>query len=87
MKKRFTNDKLEKAVKRLLDQGKIVIGKIRVNDGKEIANYSALSACPPEHREGYRLALETHREAYVRDVVYEPVFIATENATSVATLE
>lgn len=85
--KRFTKDELDKALKRLIDQGKLVIGKIRVNDGENVASYTALSACPPEHREGYRLALETRREAYVRDVVYDPVFVATENAKSVATLE
>lgn len=85
--KRLTNEQLNKEIKRLLEQGKIVIGKIRVNDGENVASYTTLSACPPEHREGYRLALETRREAYVRDVVYDPVFVATENATSVATLE
>ena len=85
--KRLTNDALDKALERLLDRGEIVIGKIRVNDGVNIASYTALSACPPEQREGYRRALETGRDTYVRDVVYEPVFIATEYATSVATLE
>ena len=85
--KKLTNDQLDKVLKRLLDRGEVVIGKILVNDGESIASYTALSACPPEHREGYRRALETAREAYVRDVVYEPVFIATEKAPSVATLE
>ena len=85
--KRLTNDQLDKVLKRLLDRGEIVIGKIRVNDGDNIASYISLRACPPEHREGYRRALETGRGTYLRDVVYEPVFIATENATSVATLE
>ena len=85
--KRLTNNQLETALKQLLDRGEIVIGKIRVNDGENIASYIALRACPPEHREGYRRALETGRGTYVRDVVYDPVFIATENATSVATLE
>jgi hypothetical protein len=80
-------DHLNKVLKRLLDRGEVVVGKIRVNDGGDVASYTTLSACPPEHREGYRSALETCGEAYVRDVVYEPVFIATENATSVATLE
>ena len=85
--KKLTKDQLEKVLKQLLDRGQIVIGRIRVNDGAITASYTAQSACPPEHREGYRRALETGRNAYVRDVVYEPVFIATENATSVATLE
>jgi hypothetical protein len=85
--KRRTNDQLGKALELLLARGEIAIRKIRVNDGENIASYTALSACPPEHREGYRRALETGRDAYVRDVVYEPVFIATENATSGATLE
>ena len=85
--KRLTNDQLDKELKQLLDLGYIVIGKIRVNDGENIASYTTLSACPPEHREGYRRVLETSREAYIQDVVYDPVFIATEQATSIATLE
>lgn len=85
--KRVTKDQLNKEIKRLLEEGQIVIRRIRVNDGENVASYTSLSACPPEHREGYRLALETRREAHVRDVVYEPVFVATENATGVATLE
>jgi hypothetical protein len=85
--KRFTNAQLYKELERLLDQGEIVIGRIRVNDGENIASYTALRACPPEHRDGYRRALETGRVTYVRDVVYEPVFIATEYATSVAVME
>ena len=85
--KRLTNDQLGKALEHLHARGEITIGKIRVNGGVNIASYTALSACPPEHREGYRRALETGRDAYVRDVVYEPVFVTTENATSVATLE
>jgi hypothetical protein len=85
--KRLTDEQLDKALKQLLDQGNIVIGKIRVGDGEKIATYTALTACPPEHREGYRRALETGRDAYVRDVVYEPVFIAREHAKGVATLD
>jgi hypothetical protein len=85
--KRLTNEQLNNEIKRLLDAGQIVIGEIRVNDGENVASYTTLSACPPEHRDGYRLALETHRKVYVRDVVYDPVFVATENATGVATLE
>lgn len=85
--KRLTNQQLNKEIKRLHDAGLIVIGKIRVNDGEIVANYTTLSTCPPEHREGYRLALETRREAHVRDVVYDPVFVATEHATTVATLK
>lgn len=85
--KRPTSDELNKALKRLLDQGEAVIGKILVDDGESIASYTALSACPPEHREGYRRALETAREAYIRDVVYEPVLFAKEHAKSIATLE
>lgn len=85
--KRQTNDQLVDALKELLARGEIAIGKIRVNDGKDMAFYTTLSACPPEHREGYRRALETGRDAFLRDVVYEPIFIANEHATSVATLE
>jgi hypothetical protein len=85
--KRDTNDHLVEALKQLLDEGRIVIAEIRVNDGEDVASYASLSACPPEHREGYRRALETVVKAHVRDVVYEPVFIALEHATSVATLE
>jgi hypothetical protein len=85
--KRLTNDQLNKEIKRLLDQGKIVIGEIRVNDGENVASYTTLSACPPEHREGYRFALETCRAAYVRDVVYDPVFVAREHIKTIATLE
>ncbi len=85
--KRLTKNQLIEAIKQLLDQGKIVIGMIRVNDGENVSSYSALSACPPEHREGYRRALETASDVYLRDVVYRPVFIATENAKSIATLE
>lgn len=85
--KRPKIDQLHKAIKRLLDQGEIAIEKIRVNDGEDVASYTTLSACPPEHREGYRRALETCKEAYIRDVVYDPVFIAREHAKSIATLE
>ena len=85
--KRLTNEQLNKEIKRLLDAGQIVIGEIRVNDGENVASHTTLSACPPEYREGYRLALETHRKVYFRDVVYDPVFLATENATSIATLK
>ena len=85
--KKLTNKKINKAIKKLLKRGEIVIGKIRVNDGENVANYGALSACPPEHREGYRRALETGRDVYLRDVAYNPVFFATIHATSVATLE
>lgn len=85
--KRLTNDQIIEALKQLLDRGEIVIGKIQVDDGKGITSYTALSACPPEHREGYRRALETGGDVHLRDVVYAPVFIATENASSVATLE
>ena len=85
--KRFTNDQLNEALKRLLDQGDVVIGKIRVNDGENIVSYTALSACPTEHREGYRRALETAREVYIRDVVYDPILFAKEHAKSIATLE
>ena len=85
--KKHRNNQLNEALKELLDEGEIVIGRIRVNDGENIVSYTALSACPPEHQEGYRRAFETCRETHVRDVVYEPVFIATDNATSVATLE
>jgi hypothetical protein len=85
--KKPTNSQLVMTIKQLLDQGQLVIGKIRVDDGENIASYTALSACPPEHREGYRRALETSQKVYIRDVVYNPVFVATENATSVATLE
>jgi len=85
--KRHTNDQLSKAQKELLARGEIVIGKILVDDGENVASYTALSACPPEHREGYRRALETGGNAYVSDVVYKPVFFAMEHATSVATLE
>jgi len=85
--KRLTNDPLNMELMQLLDRGEILIGRIQVDDGEDVGSYTALSACPSEHREGYRRALETRRNAYVRDVVYEPVFIATENATSVATLE
>jgi hypothetical protein len=85
--KRITNDELDKALRQLLDQGEIVVGNIRVDDGESIASYTTLSACPPEHREGFRRALETAREAYIRDVVYEPILIATEHAISIATLQ
>lgn len=85
--KRLTNGQIDKALKQLLDGGEVVIGKILVDDGENIASYTALSACPPEHREGYRRALETAREAYIRDVVYDPVLFAKEHAKSIATLE
>ena len=84
---KYPNDKMSEMLKQLCDRGRIVIGKIRVDDGEGVVSYTALSACPPEHREGYRSALETRCDVYIRDVVYQPVFIATENATSVATLE
>lgn len=85
--KKITNDQLHKALKQLLDRGEVVIGKIRVNDGENIASYTAMSACPPEHREGYRRALKAAKEVYVRDVVYDPVFFARVHAKSIATLE
>jgi hypothetical protein len=85
--KRHTNDLLDKVLKRLLRQGEIVIGKIRVTDGENVASYTALSACPPEHQEGYCRALETVRDVYIRDVVYEPVYFAIEHAKSIASLE
>lgn len=85
--KRLTNDELNKALKELLDQGEVVIGEIRVDDGENIISYTALSACPPEHSDGYRRALETAREAYIRDVVYKPVLFAKEHAKSIATLD
>lgn len=85
--KRLTNDQLKKATKELLDQGKIVIGRIRVNDGEKITHYTALTACPPEHREGYRCVLETCNKAHIRDVAYDPVFVAKEHAKCIATLE
>jgi len=85
--KRLTNEQLIEALKQLLDRGNVVIGTIRVNDGKNITSYTSLSACPPEHREGYRRALEAGEAAYVRDVVYDPVFMAKGQAKSIATLE
>jgi hypothetical protein len=85
--KRLTNDELNKALKELLDQGEVVIGEIRVDDSENIISYTALSACPPEHRDGYRRALETARETYIRDVVYDPILFAKEHAKSIATLE
>jgi hypothetical protein len=85
--KKLTHDQVHKALKELLDLGEVVIGKISVDDGENVTSYTTLSACPPEHREGYRRALETCRGAYIRDVVYDPIFIAKEHATSVATLE
>ena len=85
--KRITKDQLDKALKQLLDCGKVVVGEILVNDGENTVSYTALSACPPEHREGYRRALETVREVSIRDVVYDPVLIAREHAKSIATLE
>lgn len=85
--KKITNASLENVLKQLLEDGELVIGSIRVNDCENIANYKALSTCPPEHREGYRRALEAGRDVYVRDVWYAPVFVAKEHATSVATLE
>ena len=85
--KKHTNDELHEAIKQLLDEGEAVIGKIRVDDGENIVCYTALSACPPEHKEGYRRALETAREAYIRDVVYELILFAKEHAKCIATLE
>lgn len=85
--KKLTYSQFVITIKQLLDQGQLVIEEIRVNNGEDIANYTALSECPPEHREGYRRALETGGIVYIRDVVYDPVFVTTENATSVATLE
>lgn len=85
--KRRANAKLEKALKELLDLGEIVVGAIRVNDGVNVTCYTALSACPIEHREGYRRALETGRNTHVRDVVYEPEYVASENATSIASMD
>jgi hypothetical protein len=85
--KRPKIDQVEAIIKELLDEGEIVIGRIRVNDGENVVNYIALSACPPEHREGYRLALETCGDVYLRDVGYKPVCIAWKYATSIATLE
>lgn len=84
---KITHDQLIDIIKQLLDRGEIVIGKIRVNDGKNIASYTALSACPPEHREGYRRALETGRDVHLRNIVYDPVFISSVNSASAATLE
>lgn len=85
--KRITNKQLDKALKQLLDRGEIVIGKIRVNGGRTVAEYTALSECPHEHQEGYRRAVETCKDIYIRDVAYKAVFITTENATSIATLK
>jgi hypothetical protein len=85
--KRLTNDQVYKAMKELLDSGEVVIGKIRVNDGENIFHYAALSACPPEYREGYRRALETCKGVNFRDVMYDPVFLAKQHAKSIATLE
>ena len=85
--KRITNDQLIEAIKQLLDRGDVVIGAIRVNDGKNITSYTSLSACLPEHREGYRRALEAGEAAYFRDVVYDPVFMAKKHAKSIATLK
>lgn len=85
--KRPKIDQVEAMIKELLDKGEIIIGRIRVNDGENVAIYTALSACPPDHREGYRRALETCRDVYLRDVGYKPVFIARKHATSIATLE
>ncbi len=78
---------LEKVLKRLVDSGKVVIGKIRVNDGEKITEYAALSACPEKHHEGYLRALETCKDTYIRDVVYAPVFFAKQHATPSATRE
>lgn len=85
--KTHTDDPFDKELNRLLRQRKIVIGMIRVNNGENLNSYTTLSACPPEHREGYRRALETVSGVNIQDVVYEPVFIATEHAKSIATLE
>jgi hypothetical protein len=85
--KRLTNDQVHEAIKELLDRGEIVIGKIRVNDGENIFHYTALSACPAEHQEGYRRAFEICKGVNIRDVMYDPVFMATEHAQSIATLE
>lgn len=85
--KRITNDQLIEALKQMLDRGDVVIGTISVNDGESITSYTSLSACPAEHREGYRRALETGRDVYLRDVVYDPVWMAKGQAKSIATLE
>ncbi len=82
-----TKDYVHKLLKELLDTGEAVIGKIRVNDGKKITHYTTLSECPPEHREGYRRALETCRDTYILDIVYDPVIFAKEHTKSIATLE
>ncbi len=85
--KKQTNKELNKIVKQLLDRGELVIGKIRVNDGEGLSNYTTLSACPPQHQEGFRRAVETGTKVYLRDVVDHPVFIAAKYARSVAILE
>jgi hypothetical protein len=85
--KNNTKCQLEMALKNLIDSGKVVIGKIRVNDGEKITEYSALSACPEKHREGYLRALETCKDTYIRDVVYAPVFFAKQYDTMIATRE
>jgi hypothetical protein len=85
--KNKTKDDVHKALIELIAIGKAVIGKICVNDGKKITHYTTLSECPPEHREGYRRALETCRDVYIQDVVYDPVFFAKEHAKTIATLE
>ncbi len=85
--RKITYHQLQKLTKELLEEGELVIGKIRVNDGENIIHYTALSECPDEHREGYRRALETVAAIFLRDVVYEPVIMAKEHAQTIATLE
>ena len=85
--KRETRDYWAELLKEMVDEGIIVITKVRVGDGARISEYGTLTECPPERREGYRRALETRKTVYSGDVRYAPVFNVPERAKTIATLD
>jgi hypothetical protein len=76
---------LEIVLKRLVASGKVIIGKIRVNDGEKISNYVALSECPEKYREGCLRAFDACKTLWIEDVVYAPVFFANEDGSTIRT--
>jgi hypothetical protein len=85
--KRKTRDYWANLLRQMVDEGKLVITNVRVSDGESISEYTALNECPPEHREGYRRALETRKDAFVGDVRYAPAFNLPERAKTIANLD
>jgi hypothetical protein len=84
---KMNHDELCANLQYLRISGLIVVCEIRIDDGVNVINYTNMSECPPEHRDGYRRALIHCRDVYIRDVAYIPILAATSRANSIASFE